>query len=307
VQCITTEKAVQDPQKHTALQEFSGASIKGPSVYEEYQQAQDTLTNINLPRSAHNLCPLEVAFTTHVKGKKRQKNVSWSNFTPSPPSTSTIEEVDNEDTIFLGSNIGMMMEDTWDSVNEHLGLDMMDWISFSTFNEIGVKNWSVFSSQNCTHYINVSLPVPSEKGLQEVEMLPNYEAYVHIMGDLMSQENKNPLCTSLNCGKCNSCLPGTPWLMDSGTSKHFTMNMDDFSSYKSIPASNKNKVITTNGETFIEGKGTVFLQHNVEKKWSKAQAVNHTLVSCLFYVRIIFLIDVHGRVFTLRAQGSGTH
>jgi len=107
--------------------------------------------------------------------------------------------------------------------------------------------------------------VLSKEKLQEVEMLPNYDAYVHVMGDLMSLDNKNPLCTSLNCGKCNSCLPSAPWLMDSGTSKHFTMKMDDFSSYESIPASNKNKVITTNGETFIEEKGTVFIQHNVER------------------------------------------
>jgi len=81
----------------------------------------------------------------------------------------------------------------------------------------------------------------------------------------LSQENKIPLCMSLNCGKSNSCLPGAPWLMDSGTSKHFTMNLDEFSSYESIPANSKNKIITANGETFIEGKGTVFLQHNVER------------------------------------------
>jgi len=72
------------------------------------------------------LHPLEVAFTTHVKGKKRQKNISWSNFTLSPPSTSIIEEVDNEDTISLGSNVSMTMEDIWDLVNEQLGPDMMD-------------------------------------------------------------------------------------------------------------------------------------------------------------------------------------
>jgi len=134
---------------------------------------------------------------------------------------------------------------------------MMDPIIFRTFNEFGVKNRSVFSPQNCSHDAKVSLPVPSSERLQEVEILPNYDAYVHIMGDLMFQENKVPLCTSLNCGKCNSCSPSAPWLMDSGTSKHFTMNMDDFSLYESIPASNKNKVITANGETFIEGKGTV--------------------------------------------------
>jgi len=38
-QCITTEKVIQDPHKCAAPQEFSGASIGGPSVYEEYQQA----------------------------------------------------------------------------------------------------------------------------------------------------------------------------------------------------------------------------------------------------------------------------
>jgi len=97
----------------------------------------------------------------------------------------------------------------------------------------------------------------------------------------MSLDNKNPLCTSLNCGKCNSCSPGTPWLMDSGTSKHFTMKMDDFSSYKSIPASNKNKVITTNGKTIIEGKGTVFIQHNVERNSVGPSSESHT---CLPFI-----------------------
>jgi len=264
-QRITMERVTVDPCKCAVPQEFSGASIGGPSVYEEYQQAQDTLANVNLPKSVHNLRPLEVAFTARTEGKKRQKTVSWSNFTPSPPPTSTIEEVDNEDTISLGSDVGMTMEDIWDSVDKHLGPDMMDPILFGTFNEHRLKNRSVFSSQNCLHDAKVSLPAPSTERLQEVEKLPNYDAYVHIMRDHMSQENKNPLCTSLNCGKCNSCLPGAPWLMDSGASKHFTMNMSEFSSYESIPANSKNKVITANGETFIEGKGTVFLKHEVER------------------------------------------
>jgi len=263
-------------------------------VYKEYQQAQDTLTNVNLLKSVHNLCPLEVAFTACVEGKKRQKTVSWSNFTPSLPPTSTIEEVDNKDTISLGSDIGMMMEDIWDSVNEHLGLDMMDPIIFGTFNEFGIKNRSVFPTQNCKHDTKVSLPAPSKKRQQEVvEILPNYEAYIHVMGDIMSQENKNPLCTSLNYGKCNSCLPGTPWLMDSGTSKHFTMNMDDFSSYESIPASNKNKVITANGKTFIEGKGTVFLQHNVERNGQVIEQQTTHLSPAYFISGLSSLLGKH--------------
>ena len=113
-------------------------------------------------------------------------------------------------------------------------------------------------------FVNMSARF-SLPGMQEVEILPNYEAYVHIMKDPMSQENEISSCTSMNCGKCNSHSPSAPWLMDSGTSKHFTMNLDEFSSYESIPANNKNKVITTNGKTFIEGKGTVLLQHIVER------------------------------------------
>jgi len=38
-QHITMERLVQDPRKCAAPQDFSGASIGGPSVYEEYQQA----------------------------------------------------------------------------------------------------------------------------------------------------------------------------------------------------------------------------------------------------------------------------
>jgi len=64
--------------------------------------------------------------------------------------------------------------------------------------------------------------------------------------------------------------------MDSGASKHFTMKMDEFSSYESIPANSKNKVITANGKTFIEGKGTMFLKHKVERD---GQVSEHT--TCL--------------------------
>jgi len=41
VQRITTERVTADPRKRAVPQEFSGASIRGPSVYKEYQQARD--------------------------------------------------------------------------------------------------------------------------------------------------------------------------------------------------------------------------------------------------------------------------
>jgi len=167
--------------------------------------------------------------------------------------------------ISLGSDVSMTMEDIWDSVDKHLGLDMMDLILFRTFNEHGLKNRSVFSSQNCAHDTKVSLPAPSTKRLQKVEILPNYEAYVHIMRDHMSQENLNPLCTSLNCGKCNSCLPGAPWLMDSGASKHFTMNMSEFSFYESIPANSKIRLLPQTARPLLREKAPCFLN----TKWKE--------------------------------------
>ena len=138
-------------------------------MYEEYQQARDTLANINLPKSAHNLHPLEVAFTACAEGKKRQKTVSWSNFTPSPLPTSTIEEVDNEDTISLGSNIGMTMEDIWDSVNEHLGLDMMDPIIFRTFNEFRVKTGQFFHHRTAYMMLKFHYQCPLLKGCRRLK------------------------------------------------------------------------------------------------------------------------------------------
>jgi len=77
--------------------------------------------------------------------------------------------------------------------------------------------------------------------------------------------------------------------MDSGASKHFTMNMDDFSSYESIPASNKNKVITTNGKTFIEGKGTVF--YNTTWKGMVEDLSSESCTCLLFIISQDYLLD----------------
>jgi len=99
----------------------------------------------------------------------------------------------------------------------------------------------------------------------------------------MSSRNINSLCSSKNCGKCNSCSPGAPWLMDSGASKHFTMKMDNFSSDESIPKSSKSQVATTNGITFMEGKGSVFIEHNVERNGHRIDK-HITCLSPVYYI-----------------------
>jgi len=56
-----------------------------------------------------------------------------------------------------------------DLVDKQLSPDMMDQIVFRTFNEVRVKNRSVFLPQNCTHDFNISLPVPSKIRQQKIE------------------------------------------------------------------------------------------------------------------------------------------
>jgi len=64
----------------------------------------------------------------------------------------------------------------------------------------------------------------------------------------------------------------------------FHHEMDDFSLCKSIPASNKNKVITANGETFIEGKGTVFIQHNMERNGQAPEQWMMCILSPIYFI-----------------------
>jgi len=83
-----------------------------------------------------------------------------------------------------------------------------------------------------------------------------------------------------------------------------SMNMDDFSSYESIPANNKNRVITTNGgKPLLREKAPCLYNTMWKENGRTPEQANHVLSSHLFYLRTIFSIDVHGRVFTLRAQG----
>jgi len=72
VQHITMERVTQGPlQMHSTTRVSPVPPLEGPSVYEEYQQARDTLANINLPKTAHNLCPLEVAL--HCLCRREEK------------------------------------------------------------------------------------------------------------------------------------------------------------------------------------------------------------------------------------------
>ena len=53
------------------------------------------------------------------------------------------------------------------------------------------------------------------------------------------------------------------WLLDSGASAHFTYNKNDFIEYTSFSESERVPVRTAAHQIFVEGTGTVLLQHYI--------------------------------------------
>jgi hypothetical protein len=71
---------------------------------------------------------------------------------------------------------------------------------------------------------------------------------------------------------CNGCKGkysskiGTLWLLYSRASMHFTHEFSDLIKYTLAPPSEHIPVNTASEQIFVEGKGTVLLEHNVDNK-----------------------------------------
>ena len=71
---------------------------------------------------------------------------------------------------------------------------------------------------------------------------------------VLSRENRLSSCCVLRE------ISGTEWMIDSGASKHFTNNLNDFVDYK--PLTKPEFAYMAKGITPIAGKGTVILHTN---------------------------------------------
>jgi len=68
------------------------------------------------------------------------------------------------------------------------------------------------------------------------------------------------------CAKCKGKMAkkmGSLWLLDSGASAHFTFDKSDFISYTPATPEERAPVKTAAHTIYVEGKGTVLIQHNV--------------------------------------------
>jgi hypothetical protein len=87
-----------------------------------------------------------------------------------------------------------------------------------------------------------------------------------------------PTVNNLDCkhrqsfAQCNCCKGksaskmGTLWLLDSSASLHFTHDFNDFIEYETVKPADQMPVRTVSDIIHVEGKGTVLLEHKVNKK-----------------------------------------
>lgn len=100
---------------------------------------------------------------------------------------------------------------------------------------------------------------------------------------LATGDLKPKLCFS--CMDCNdecNCGTGANWIMDSGTFKHFTSNLDDFSSYEELLNTENAVVLMVANLLSIVGKGVVIIRHNVEDHNTQYEWTTHLYP--VFYV-----------------------
>jgi hypothetical protein len=114
-QRLTYAEVTADLRKCPAAQAFTGASIGTPSIYEGYQEAQDTLAALNLAQSAQHLRLLEERITIRDgKQRKTDKTVSETNI-----------EIQND--IAMGSDeipYPISNEEIWNSVDDRLAKEL---------------------------------------------------------------------------------------------------------------------------------------------------------------------------------------
>jgi len=144
------------------------------------------------------------------------------------------------------------------------------------FDEINTMVLDRYNTTSMAMDVEASLfrQVPSAHVLIDTDTLPLHVHYTPALYIASSHYNmscrilsKAYICLCLNNAHCAGCkgkmvndseLSGAFWLLDSGTSRHFTGDIGDFTSYNALKRAHYAK--TANGVALIAGIGTVLLQ-----------------------------------------------
>jgi hypothetical protein len=135
----------------------------------------------------------------------------------------------------------------------------------------------VFSSLRTSHADDVTelaLPPKSQGDGKRNGYVYLRESHVLVPKSLDMYNISSALLDLLECehneyfSQCAECIKRTQnmWLLDSGASAHFTNNLSDFIEYKPIAKSERMPVKTAAQMLYVEGTGSVLLEHYVADK-----------------------------------------
>jgi hypothetical protein len=244
-----TYAQVTDLRKRPAPQAFTGAQIGTPSVFEGYQEARDTLAALDLVQSAQHLRPLEERIAIR-EGKRRKVD-----------ETASETNVEIQDDIAMGSDVipyPISDEEIWNSVDDRLAEELDSMGPYIG----GYDERSVLLSAHNKAPINIRALVRSSTkfGTKDVDaIIQPYDQNGQTINCL--HDHRRAFCAKCNDGNCDTCVD---WILDSGASKHFSGDINDFASYQDVDPNKDTHVHAANSVIHIKGKGAVFIKHQVK-------------------------------------------
>jgi hypothetical protein len=244
-QRLTYAEVTADLRKCSAPQAFTGVTIGTPSVFEGYQEVRDTLAALDLAQSAQHLRPLEERIAIR-DGKRRKINETASD--------TNIVEIQNN--IAMGSDeipYPISDEEIWNSVDDRLAEELDSMGPYIG----GYDERSVLFSLTPKAPTKVKIPVRSSTNVA------SGHTYLH---DPSMDKIKYCFHANNQCQRCISgnCKDSASWILDSGTSKHFSGELRDFASYQPLIQDETMVVQAASSAINIRGKGAVFISHHVK-------------------------------------------
>jgi transposase InsO family protein len=262
-----TYAQVTDPRKRPAPQAFTGAMIGTPSVFEGYQEARDTLAALDLAQSVQHLRLLE-EWIAIWEGKRRKVD-----------ETASETNVEIQTDIVMGSDeipYPISNEEIWNSVDDRLAEELDSMGPYIG----GYDERSVQISTDSQAPINAMVVVCSSTkfGTKDVDtIMQPYD--INGMTIHCLHKHKREFCAKCLDGNCDTCVD---WILDSGASKHFSGDINDFASYQDVDPNKDTHVHAANSVIHIKGKGAVFIKHQVK--------IQGKLESCITRLYPVFYI-----------------
>ena len=241
-----------------ALAHTPGGAHYGPPAFNLTLRSIDLAHRIGVEATPETVCTLETVVQSTAEEPEPGPSVKH------PRLEERLTSVYDEDTVSLGDDDDNPFADMYDEL-DGMVLDRYNATSMDIGTEANLFR-SVPSSPKQAADTNYMLDVHFTPALY-VASSRLYNTLMHSANAICFHEVHDARCVKCKGKKADgSKLQGAFWLLDSGASRHFTGNRDDFADYQVLDY--KLYAKTANSKAEIVGVGTVLLRtvdHNGEE------------------------------------------